>query len=298
MSIRSLKNKIGAALFWRQPKADRPDIPESEYEVLERIFVNNTIYLVKIDGGIYYFRVLEDRPESLASICRGLATVKAGALLGIESIYPKNTVVRLTGLGLGVLQEKALGETIMAYTREQRLGMLTADFQRMLNDFNLADAVCHEADHSPNNYNVVIDGNGKLEGISCFDNNGRGTFACRSDVSFLTYKGVSPFVLPNGIVNRPHFSREMAEKLDGITWRKTYRCLHGYLKFAPILFFYRRLVRIRKAVRNTAKTNPEFLLRCGEWDRKTIDEELSGVYGKTYLGSFVNDCLPKGKPQA
>lgn len=298
MMIGRLKNKLCAALFWRHPKTDQPDIPASEYEVLEKIFVNNTIYLVKINGEMYYFRVIEDRTESLASVCRGLATVKAGALLGIESIYPKNTVARLTGLGLGVLQEKARGETIMTYTKEQRFEMLTPNFQRRLNDFNLADAICYEADHSPNNYNVVLDESGMLEDISCFDNNGKGTFSCRSSVDFITYKGVSKLVLPNGLINRPHLSREMADKLDGISWRQTYRCLHGYLKIAPILFFYRRLVRVRKSVRNTAKMNPEFLLSCGEWNRKTIEEELSGVYGKTYLGSLVNDCLPKIKPQA
>lgn len=296
MKLSIIRNQVGHCLRrflqWRNPLR-RHSIPTvNHFEVEQKIFRSHTNYLIRTEKGQRYFRILEPGTVSLASVCRSYGTELVGKLLGLESLHPQSELVSLPGLGDGILQAPAEGISILPFTAVQRRDMLTGAFQKEINNLNLLDVICYETDHSPNNYLVKRDSAGKLVGLSVFDNNGVGVFACRSTVCFYTYKKISLYLTEDGCVRRPHMSRQTANNLEQISFWTLYQCMRCCLKPLPILFLYRRISILQKAVRKTAARDPSFLLDDVDWNESTIQEELSGTYGKTYLVGFLQDCVP------
>lgn len=289
----SIKSALRAFLLWKEPFKKRPLPVFRDYEIEQCIHDTNQLFLVRIQNRQYYFRPLEPSLSSLASACRSLGTEELGRLLGMRRFHPDSKAAELPGLGRGVLQSPADGFCIMPVSKTRRLELLSPVFQREINDLNVLDALCYETDHSPNNYNVTAGPDGRLRSLCVFDNNGLGTFACRSSLLFTTQKKLSPIVTEGGCVNRPHLSRETAERLEKLRLGTLYSHMRHYLKPIPIVFLYLRTRRLKRAIRRSARRDPAFLLPEDGWSEESLRQELSGAYGKTYLLGFLQDCAPR-----
>lgn len=222
-----------------------------------------------------------------------MATYVMAQLLGLNDLIPETEYILLNVDGdarLGTFMKTADGICAMDIPFEKRQSIISPAFQKKLNDLNLLDAICHEGDHSPNNYNAVLDDDGMAVGVSAFDNNGMSTFTAKSDVDFASYKGCSPFVTKEGRINRPHISKSTVLRLNAIKRREVSEALKAYLNPLQVCCAWRRLKKVRRAVCRTAKEKPSFIIDNSEWNEKTVLEELSGEYGKTYLQSFIIDC--------
>ena len=229
---------------------------------------------------------------------RVLGTYAIAQLLGLHRIVPPVEYVFLIiddldehgqEPRLGTFMKAADGICAMDISYNTRRGRITPEFQNALLALNLLDAICHEGDHSPNNYNVVLDDEDMIVGVSAFDNNGISTFTVKSNVDFESYKGCSPFVR-NGYINRPHLDRSLADRVSMITRKQLQENLRDYLNVFQINSTWKRIIKIKKAIRKTSAENPDFLCAPEDLTCRTIEEELSGKYGKTYLLSFLNDC--------
>ena len=251
---------------------------------------SNIIYHFNQPDIVGFFRVIEDSTHSISSACKTKVTEEMAKILGVEQICPDSELVKIPGYGIGLLQAACDGICIMTKGRNTRVKMLTPAFQRSINDLNLLDTVCHEADHSPNNYNVILDDQENAKAVVAFDNNGIGTFSMRSDISFYSFLKCSPFVTAEGTINRPYISAETVDALKRIRLLSLYLRLRKYIGFLPVFFIYRRIAKLKRAIRRTQKKNPELLKWKDEWNDATIQKELNGSWGKTYLMGFIYDC--------
>ena len=229
---------------------------------------------------------------------RVLGTYAVAKLLDLHHIVPPVEYVYLSiddldetkqATRLGTFMKAADGICAMDVPHMTRRSRITPKFQNALLTLNLLDAICHEGDHSPNNYNVVLDDNDMIVGVSAFDNNGISTFTVKSDVDFESFKGCSPFVR-NGCINRPYLDKSLADRVCMITKKELQENLSDYLNVLQINSTWKRIIKIKKAIRKTTAENPDFLRASKDLTYRTIEEELSGKYGKTYLLSFLNDC--------
>lgn len=242
-------------------------------------------------------RFLKENAYQVDVASKVIATSAVANLLGLSALIPPVEYVQLkidnAPSRLGTFMKSADGICGMDVPYQTRRSILTPEFQKAMNALHLLDIICHEGDHSPNNYNIVLDDHGMAVGLSVFDNNGVSTFSINPDISFTSYKACSAFVTPNGEIARPYMSRELAQRVLAIRRKSLNAALHGILNPLQISCTYRRLKKLQKAISITAHTREGFLLDDHEWSEQTIEEELSGKYGKTYLCSFLNDCLER-----
>ena len=229
----------------------------------------------------------------IVSSSKTLATEAFASLLGISDMIPHAEYVKLIidqkVKLFGLFMENASGESIMPIPGNIRREMITPIFQKNITSLNLMDALTHEMDHDPHNYNVIVNDD-KLRTLSVFDNNGVGTFSLNTNPRFNTYKNCSCFVNSCMTINRPYIDEKIANRVLSLTFRDLTNTLSSYLNSFQLLALWRRTTIVKKAIRNTILTKTHFLLKEDEWSTSTIEEELNGTYGKTYLHSFFMDC--------
>lgn len=285
------KDRLFGLLVWKDLRkrcAKQMNIQRASQP--EKIFGSNLIFHFDQPDIQGYFRVIENNIHSISSACKTKAYEEIAGMLGLEGICPKSELVSIPDYGVGLLQVPCEGICIMTKGQKTRIRMITPAFQKAMSDFNLLDVVCHEMDHSPNNYNVVIDAEENAVSVSAFDNNGIGTFSLRSDISFSTFLECSPFITESGTVNRPFVSFETVEALHKISLLRLYWHMKQYIGFIPTIFMYIRIIRLKAAIQKTSKIRSDFLRKEDQWDEKTIQEELDGPWGKTYLKGYIYDC--------
>ena len=185
----------------------------------------------------------------------------------------------------GSFQEKAEGLNIYSMPREKRIEKITPSFQRAVNWLRLFDVVAHEADHSLNNYYPVVDGSGNFKTICAFDNGGSGSFPLSSSISFDTYYGCDSLFEEGGRPTSPYFDKGLVNCICNVRYSDVKRALKRYLKYSSIYFTWRRIKKIKK---NIERHSDEIILMdINDWNYQTIEDELSGKYGNTYLYSLV-----------
>lgn len=158
--------------------------------------------------------------------------------------------------------------------------------QKEMINLNALDLIMFQTDHGPNNYNVNIDKNGNYS-ICAFDNDNPYTFF---PLPFITMKllGCNRFVNNNGIIIRPFFDRNTANKILNLNLHFLKERLKPYLNFLQIKFLIVRIKKLQKAIIKTNITNNNFLLDISDWNEKTLCKELSGDYGETYMTKALN----------
>ena len=77
--------------------------------------------------------------------------------------------------------------------------------------------------------------------------------------------------------------------------------MNSYLNTLQIFICWKRIKQLQKAFKNTIKIRPSFLLENQDWSNSTIEEELNGEYGETYLKALINrdvDWKTNGKRES
>lgn len=158
---------------------------------------------------------------------------------------------------------------------------LTGSLQRELLCLNVLDAICNQPDHGPDNYNVTVKEDGGIS-VCAFDNDNPKTFFPQFSV-FHSLAGAKQLVGKNHQILRPYMDRELVVNLKNLDESKLCRRLKPYLNWLQVAAVRYRLRSIRRAIAQSEKLRPDFLLDINGWNPQTIAEEMSGTYAETYL---------------
>lgn len=180
----------------------------------------------------------------------------------------------------GLLSEAAKGIR-MKDTKISYSGSL----QRELLNLNLLDLITYQVDHGPNNYNVVVDDDCS---VIAFDNDNAKTFF--PDIKVTSPLACcQPFINKKGFVDRPYFDKAVFEKLVELDVKVLNSDLKPYLNVLQRTALSIRINKVKKAMLKTQRVNNSFLCDVLDWSIQTAVEELSGIYGKTYLMRAINE---------
>ena len=220
---------------------------------------------------------------------RQMATEAMAVLLGLDDMIPHSEFAVLTYQGekmRGTLMAVARGVSTEGIIEEQSQRMASPALQRELTSLNVLDAITFERDHRPGNYNVVLDDDGQVAGLSVFDNDAAMTFA---PIPVVTRSGSGSCVVSRGgVINRPHLDKQLAQRILAIKKREVKEALKPYMNWIQVAACCRRFETLRKAIMQSAGKDG-FLLDSNAWSVETMNEELSGQYGKTYLDTFIHN---------
>lgn len=218
---------------------------------------------------------------------RCIATYRVAELIGLEHMIPKTDYALLCPEGrsplFGTVMESAPGICMETLSCEERENISSPMLQLALNRLNVLDVLNMEKDHRPGNYHVVIR-NGKGENVVAFDNDSPNSFGL-GGISFSTYMGCSPWC-SDGKLNRPYVDKILAQRILALEDNRTKKQLGDILNRMQLSSFMKRLHEIQKVLKTTP---PEQFLTEEQWTAETMEKELSGNYGKTYLKQFLGE---------
>lgn len=221
---------------------------------------------------------------------RQMATEAVAGLLGLERMVPHSFFLTVSYHDKelrGTLMSVAEGEKTDRISESRALEVASPALQRELNSLNVLDTITYERDHRPGNYNMILNEDGKVERLSVFDNDAAMTFAPFAATTH-SGSGCSCVIGSGGGYNRPFIDKQLAESLMKIERADIERVLKPYLNRIQIFMCWSRLQTLRKAIATKRLTGVSFLLEPHEWNETTMNEELSGRYGVTYLKLFIN----------
>ena len=244
------------------------------------------IYNYNLNNGVGYGNY------QLFNAYRELATNAIARLLGLERMIPNSELIKLIvddkPIVIGTLMDKAPGRIVKWDSVEKRKAMVTPALQRDLNNLHVLDVICYERDHKPSNYTVVCDKNNKAKCIYAFDNDSPLTFFLHESPAFSSYMNCSPLV-KDKIINRPFLDRMLVERLLSLSGNDIKRVACEYLSKAQIYFLIKRFEGLQSAICNSIKCGCLKLLNENEWSESSVNDELNGKYGYTYLSLFSGD---------
>lgn len=236
-------------------------------------------YIRSICSNYRLGNIVRGEQHSFFSASKAYATQIVAEELGLAHLITQSqwcrVVVEDGETYFGLLSTSAPGNRMC----DQRIRP-DGSLQKELLDLNMLDVICHQPDHGPNNYNVARNEDGKYS-ICAFDNDNPQTFFPWFSV-FWTLAGCSPFADISGIC-RPYLDRDAMERLDRLNFGRLKRRLKPYLNPLQIAAVVYRICTLRRAVERTQRKNPDFLIRGTQWGEQTMEKEMSGMYGKTYL---------------
>ena len=169
----------------------------------------------------------------------------------------------------GVLSKAAAGKRAADVK-----GDLQGSVQRDLISLHVLDALCFQQDHGPNNYNLTENPDAA---VCAFDNDNPNTFFPLHTVS-MSLAGCAPLV-ENGRLCRPYISETFAQNLLELDRKALSNALKPWLNGIQRIAVLSRLWQLQTALKN----GETVLLKDEEWNEKTLQKELTGDYGKTYL---------------
>ena len=244
-------------------------------------FVWGELYAYKLNSGI------QMGSYQTYNAVRQIATKRIANIFGLSELIPSTEYAVLNisdGRTLfGTIMEAAPGIILERESMQKRRSIVTPKLQHALNNLNFLDALCYEKDHRPGNYTVTMSDN-KAESICAFDNDSPMSFGL-GNASFKSYMNCSPYILHNSL-NRPYVDEKIVEILSANDFDEIYQATKDLLNSIQIIALKRRFNTLQKAI-STVK--PHKVISDEKWNDATVCEELSGVYGKTYLGLFTED---------
>lgn len=234
------------------------------------------------------FRLLhiaKGKQYSFFSASRAVASRIVAEMLDLEHLITPAIWCRLViddgQVLFGVISPCAPGCRMIDFALEP-----TASLQRELLCLNILDAICHQTDHGPNNYNVEVQNNGSCA-VCAFDNDNPLTFFPWFSIHS-TLSGCAPLVDIRNRIMRPHMDRRLAENLRCLDLAKLRLKLKPYLNELQIAAVNVRICRLNRAIANAQASNPFFLIDRSHWSTDSVLIEMSGQYGQTYLTKSVS----------
>lgn len=273
--------------------SERIGIIHDDAELNDRLrdfaqFVWGELYAYKLNSGI------KTGAYQTYNAVRQIATKRIADLFDLSEFVPKTEFAVLhisDGRTLfGTVMEAAAGTVLEHASAQKRRSVVTPRLQRALNNLNFLDALCYEKDHRPGNYAVTLR-EGQAESVCAFDNDAPMTFGFGS-ASFQTYMNCSPYILHHSL-NRPYVDKRIINALSTIGFDEIQQATKDLLNSVQRMALKRRFHALQKAI---LATEPHQVLSDEEWNGATVREELSGAYGKTYLGLFTEDLKTAYQP--
>lgn len=205
---------------------------------------------------------------------RAFSTEIVAKHLGIESLVTQSTWCRLEiddDVRFGVLSKAAAGKRAA-----DMKGALSGKIQRDLTSLHVLDVLCFQQDHGPNNYNIIQWEDAEAT-VCAFDNDNPNTFFPLNTVS-MSLAGCAPLVT-EGCFNRPYICKQLAETLLQLDGKQLIAELKPWLNKLQQKALLGRLQQLKTAIQNSNAVQ----LADGDWNEETLQKELTGAFGKTYL---------------
>lgn len=245
------------------------------------VYVSRELCQYRIHEGT---RVLE-RQDQMAK--NELATVELAKLLGISDMVAGVEYVELVCEGkrnkVGLLIDAAKG---VRWSNLKKFGFkaISPIFQAKMNILEVFDFICMDTDHSVWNMCVEVSQDGIVTGFMVFDNDN--SFDLSTDLKCGFWHAEAPILTCDDCINLPHLSKEFAETLFCVDLKKIEGALENLLSSEQIKALCIRIRAIQNALRKTSDINDDFLISLQEYSNQSIDRELHGDYGSTYLFAF------------
>lgn len=238
------------------------------------------LFLSYMSGTAYCYRINWLNTWETFYAQRSIATFKLAKELGVESLITEATPICLKTEKetiLGVLSPKAKG------TRAQdNKNYIQPLVQRDLGILWVLDLLCCQTDHAPNNYNLIMNNDGK-ETICAFDNDNMFTFFPLFYIKRFKAQFCSCLITKDGMISLPYLDKRFAERIINVNIEQITTELNTYLNKLQLIALRIRFYKLRKALIKTNKIRPNFLLNDNDWNSNTLKEEINGEYGITYL---------------
>lgn len=224
-------------------------------------------------GNYHLLHIARGRQYSFFSAARAIASRIVAEATNMEHLIAPASLCRLKlndGTVLfGVISPCVPGTRMVDATVEPN-----ASLQKELLCLNILDVICHQTDHGPDNYNVKVGDNGYCE-LCAFDNDNPQTFfpwfTVRSPLS-----GCAPLVDRKNLIRCPHMDRRLADNLRRLNLTELRLQLKPYLNRLQIAAMMVRISRLNRAIANTQKINPKFLIDGVNRNANSVAEEMSG----------------------
>lgn len=217
---------------------------------------------------------------------RNVATYELAKLLGVEDTVTSACFVKLiidnNRTKYGVLSDKALGERALDCDV-----IITPEMQRAFGRLRLLDSLCMQPDHWVNNYNIVINDQGRGINICAFDNDNNYTFIPYPKPEFYSQCNGAPIV-KNDRLNYPFIDKDIVERLYDLNYNTLFSSMKPYLNRLQLWGLWARVKRLKKIISKSTENGSLKLLAADEWSEETILEELSGKYGNTPMFQYYN----------
>ena len=238
------------------------------------------LFLSYMSGTSYCYRINKINTWETFYAQRSIATFKLAELLCVEGLITaaKPTCLKTEKKSIyGVLSPKAEG--VRAQDTNNYSNPLV---QRDLGILWVLDLLCCQTDHAPNNYNLIMSNDNK-ETICAFDNDNMFTFFPLFDIRRYKAQFCSCLITKDGLVSLPYLDKGFVERILEINIKQITTELKAYLNRLQLIALRIRFHKLRRALIKTIKTRQNFLLNDKDWNANTIDEEIRGEYGITYL---------------
>lgn len=187
----------------------------------------------------------------------------------------------------GTLMPEIDGVFGYEFSKEKRRERFTPLFQKNLLNLNVLDYLCCMRDHTMYNYKIQVDDNGYFINACCFDNNESDAFSNESILSFAGFHNESRLIDENGYFNRPYIDYDVVKSIFMLDKKNLYKSLDSVLNKIQIEKVWERVEFLKSAIKKRADREEKFILHENKWNQATIEEELSGKYGKTYLTALI-----------
>ncbi len=161
----------------------------------------------------------------------------------------------------------------------------TGSLQQALGNLQILDLISYQVDHGPNNYNVFLDGEGRAS-VCAFDNDNPTTFFPIPIIS-RPFVGCSSFVDGKGRVQRPFVDKTLADRMAALSVSDLDQRLKPYLNLLQRRALISRIKKLNRVIQRSLRDGNHFLLTPEEWNDATVQQELSGRYGVTYLSKAL-----------
>lgn len=156
---------------------------------------------------------------------------------------------------------------------------ISPSLQHSLSTLMVLDGLIAQVDRPPWNYSLIPSHNTKRAlRVVGYD----------QDCIFGNIRDLSPhgwfpgLVAADNKLTLPHMDKRLANRILKVSDNQIRATLFDTLEPEYIEATISRWSQLKSAIKNTAATNPQFLLNASEWSPKTINDELNCPYG-TYL---------------
>lgn len=215
-----------------------------------------------------------------------MAEEAIASLLGVERLLTKTHFCKVqVGDGeelIGTMMSDAGGVDVR-FIKDTYKEVVTPQLVCDLNNLNILDAICHEKDHRPGNYHLILDEDGKAVSLCAFDNDSPWAFFPYGRLSFKSYERSSSIVKQD-MINRPCVDAALANRVMSLDKKSFENKLSPYLNNCQIRACWKRIQDLQVVLE---KSRSAFRQK-DEWDESIVKEEISGKYGKTYLLILFN----------